>query len=92
MTTEFTNILEPAKMAEDNREPTSERTKQIAKRLKKIREARAIGQRALARQLGISPSLMNHYERGERRIPSDVLAVMAEILECSTDVLMGVSK
>ena len=44
-------------MAEENREPTSERTKQIAKRLKKVRESRAISQRAFARKIGISQTL-----------------------------------
>jgi transcriptional regulator with XRE-family HTH domain len=90
--TETTSLSMARTMAEENREPTSERTKQIAKRLKKTREARGVGQRAFARQLGISPTLMNHYESGERRIPSDVLAEIAEQLECSTDVLMGLSK
>ena len=79
-------------MAEENREPTSERTKQIAKRLKKVRESRAISQRSFARKIGISQTLAVHYERGDRRIPSDVLAEIAELLECSVDELMGLSK
>jgi len=79
-------------MAEENREPTSERMKQIAKRLRTVRESRAISQRQFARQLEVSSALMTKYEKGERRIPSDVLAEMAEILECSVDALMGLTK
>jgi len=79
-------------MAEANREPPSERTRQIAKRLKKVRESRTISQRELARRLDVSSALMAGYENGERRIPSDVLAEIAEILECSVDALMGLTK
>ena len=89
----FSNVPgETPNMAEENREPTSEITKQIAKRLKKVRESRAISQRQFAKQLGLSQTLVNHYERGERRIPSDVLAQIAEMLECSVDSLMGLTK
>ena len=77
---------------EANREPTSERTKHIAKRLKRVRESRAISQRHFAKQVGISQTLMGFYERGERRIPSDLLAEMAEMLECSIDALAGITK
>jgi transcriptional regulator with XRE-family HTH domain len=83
---------EPAEMAEENREPTSQRTKLIAKNLKRVRESRAISQRQFAKQLSVSSTLMNYYERGERRIPSDLLADMAELLECSVDTLMGLTK
>ena len=86
------NFSRIATMAEENREPTSDRTKQIAKRLRKVRESRAISQREFARQMGVSSALMTNYEKGERRIPSDVLAEMAEILECSADDLMGLTK
>jgi len=92
MTTESTISIEPPPMAEENREPTSERTKLIAKNLKKVRESRAISQRQFAKQLSVSPTLMNYYERGERRIPSDLLGDMAEFLECSVDALMGLTK
>jgi len=34
--------------------------------------------------------MMSHYERGERRIPSDLLAEMAQILGVSADVLLGI--
>lgn len=82
----------PTTMAEENREPPSDRTKQIAKRLRRVRESRAMSQREFGRQLGVSPAMMNNYEQGERRVPSDVLAEMAEILECSADELMGLTK
>ena len=89
---DFFVFPESQNVSEENREPTSERAKQIAKRLQRVRESRAISQRQFAKNLGISQTLMGFYERGERRIPSDVLAEMAEMLECSVDVLMGLTK
>ncbi len=36
--------------------------------------------------------MMSHYERGERRIPSDLLAEMAKILNVSADELLGLKR
>ena len=80
-------------MAEENRQPISPQMKQIAKRVFVAREQRHINQRDLAKQLGISQPMMSQYERGERRIPSDLLATIINILGESADtVLFGTSK
>jgi len=79
-------------VADDNRVPTTKRTKQIAKRLSRFRQERAISQRDFCKQLGISQPMMSHYERGERRIPSDLLAEMAKILNVSADELLGLKR
>jgi len=81
-----------AHVADDNRQPTSQRTREIADRLTEIRQRKVISQRDFCDQLGISQPLMSHYERGERRIPSDLLAEMAEILGVSSDVLLGLRR
>ena len=74
---------------DENRQPPSERTRQIAARLAQIRQQKAITQRAFCDALEVSQPMMSHYERGERRIPSDLLAEMAEILGVSADELLG---
>ena len=79
-------------VADDNRIPTSKRTKQIAKRLARLRQERAISQRDFCKKLGISQPMMSHYERGERRIPSDLLAEIAKILSVSADELLGLKR
>ncbi len=79
-------------LAEENRKPTSERTQEIAERLMHVRQKKAINQRDFCARLGISQPMMSHYERGERRIPSDLLAEMAAILGVSSDVLLGLKR
>ena len=76
-------------LADENRQPMSERTLEIAQRLTRIRQQKAISQREFCAKLEVSQPMMSHYERGERRIPSDLLADMAEILGVSTDELIG---
>jgi len=87
-------IHEPASqrdpaLADENRQPMSERTQKIAQRLTRIRQQKAISQREFCAKLEVSQPMMSHYERGERRIPSDLLADMAEILGVTTDELIG---
>lgn len=84
--------FENLKLADDNRIPTSKRTKQIAKRLSRLRQEKAISQRDFCKKLGISQPMMSHYERGERRIPADLLAEMAKILSVSADELLGLKR
>jgi len=92
-TNEPTNNQIFTNMAEENRQPISPQMKQIAKRVFAAREQRLISQRDLAKKLGISQPMMSQYERGERRIPSDLLAAIIEILGMSADaILFGANK
>ena len=80
-------------MAEENRQPITLKMKQIAKRIFIAREQKLISQRNFAKKLDISQPMMSQYERGERRIPSDLLAQMIEILGASADsILFGSTK
>ena len=79
-------------LVDENRLPTSQRTKQIAKKLARIRQEKAMSQRDLCQRLGISQPMMSHYERGERRIPADLLAEIAQILSVSADELLGLKR
>lgn len=86
------HLRRETEVAEENRQPTTKRTKEIARRLTRLRQQKAIGQRDFCERLGISQPMMSHYERGERRIPSDLLVEMAQILGVSADELLGLKK
>jgi len=79
-------------MAEENRQPITEQMRQIAKKVVRARQEKVVSQRDLAARLGISQPMMSHYERGERRIPSDLLAEIVAALGISADTLLGTEK
>ncbi|MFN6303073.1 MAG: helix-turn-helix domain-containing protein [Pirellula sp.] len=81
-----------ATVAEENRQPITEQMRQIAKRVVRARQEKVVSQRDLAERLAISQPMMSHYERGERRIPSDLLADIVAILGVSADTLLGTEK
>lgn len=59
----------------------------------KIREQRkkfGYSQKALARQLDVSPSIVSGYETGERTPSVEVLLSLASLFRCSTDYLLGI--
>ena len=81
-----------ATVAEENRQPITEQMRQIAKRVVRARQEKVISQRDLAIKLDVSQPMMSHYERGERRIPSDLLAEIVATLGVSADTLLGTEK
>lgn len=59
-------------------------------RIKELRIKRGISQENLAKKLGMNRVNISHYERGViTKIPSDVLAKLADIFGVSTDYLLG---
>ncbi len=87
----FTIRSEPT-VSDDNRQPSTRRTKEIAQRISRVRLERAVSQRDMCDKLGISQPMMSHYERGERRIPADLLAQIAELLDVTADELLGLKR
>ena len=61
----------------------------LPERLRKLREQYGLSQRTVAKQLGISPSVVSGYETGERTPSVEVLLAMAYLYRCSTDYLLG---
>lgn len=61
----------------------------LPEKLKKLREQYGFSQRAVAKQLGISPSVVSGYETGERTPSVEVLLAMSYLYRCSTDYLLG---
>ncbi len=56
--------------------------------LREKRLEQNISQKDMADKLQISHSALCMYEKGQRRIPVDVLLKMAQILNCSVDELL----
>lgn len=63
--------------------------KTIGLRIKSKREEIGISQRALADEVGVSPSAINQFEKGEKKPSSSVLAIISKKLGISTDYLLG---
>jgi transcriptional regulator with XRE-family HTH domain len=74
-----------ATMADAGRKFLAELGERIARR----RKEQGLTQVQLAELLGISQQLVAFYERGERRIPVDVLPAAARLLGVSVEELLG---
>ena len=60
-------------------------------RLRELRNAANLSQRATAEKVGVSKISYQRYELGERDIPGDVLKRMAEFFGVSADYIMMTS-
>ena|SRR3569833_32354 len=58
-------------------------------RLRKIREDRGLSQSELARQAGMQPSAIAHFEADRRKPSFDNAKALAQALEISADYLLG---
>ena len=67
----------------------TETSKHIGQRIKKLREEIGISQQDLADRLGILRPTISQMENGERKIFSDELIKLSEILNTSVPYLMG---
>ena len=63
--------------------------KDLPQKLKKLRLTYNLSQKDVAKQLGISPSVVSSYETGERTPSTDVLLSLSYLYNCSTDYLLG---
>lgn len=58
-------------------------------RLKERREQLGLSQAALAERVYITQQMIAAYETGIRKPNLDIFAAIANVLECSTDYLLG---
>lgn len=63
----------------------------IGQKIKQLRSQRNVSQIALAKQLGVSKSVISSYENEIHYPPYDVLLQMARLFGVSTDYLLGAS-
>ena len=59
------------------------------RRIRDLRDDHDLTQRALAEKLGMQQSQYNRYEKGYRDIPTDVLILLADLYNTSTDYILG---
>ncbi len=62
---------------------------QMGQKIKQLRTQRNISQVALAKQLGVSKSVISSYENEIHYPPYDVLLQIARLFGVSTDYLLG---
>jgi transcriptional regulator with XRE-family HTH domain len=67
----------------------TEQIKQIAERIKEIREISGISAETLAGKLGIKPDLYLKYESGKSDIPVGLLFEIAELFNIELSVMLG---
>lgn len=61
----------------------------FASRLRKTRENRELSQSELAREAGMQPSAIAHFEAGRRKPSFDNVRALAKALKVSADYLLG---
>lgn len=65
--------------------------KVIGGRVRKKRTELGLNQKTLAERVGISPSAINQYEKGDKVPSTETLVKLAQELEITTDYLLGAS-
>lgn len=61
-------------------------------RLRQLRERRGLSRRTLSELCGLSKNMIALYERGEADPSTETLCLMADLLEVTTDTLLGRKK
>ena len=61
----------------------------LANRMVALREGVSLSQMKLSRELGISQSAINRYERNQSAVPDNVLLKYAEFFNVSLDYIFG---
>ena len=56
--------------------------------MRKIRKQKGMTMKALGAKVGVSETAIHHYEIGDRDPPIDILVSIADVLECSLDLLV----
>ena len=61
----------------------------ISQRIKKLRLENNLTQKELSDYLGLTPKMISFYELGQRVPPSDIVLILADKFQVSTDYLLG---
>ena len=61
----------------------------LSERLRELRVKIGLSQRAVAKHLDVSPSIISSYETGERTPSVENLLSLSYLYHCSTDYLLG---
>ena len=63
--------------------------KGLPEKLRVLRAKRGLSQRAVAKHLNVSASIISSYETGERTPSTENLLALSYLYYCSTDYLLG---
>lgn len=64
----------------------------IGARVAVLRKERGMTQVELAKRLGIPQPVLSRYERGKARLSAEMVLRIAEVLEVSTDMILGLTR
>lgn len=64
----------------------------VGKNIAKIRKSHGLSQKELSSQIGITQSLLSHYEIGRLSVPVEVVIQIAKTLKTDSNKLLGLSK
>src|SRR6266481_3874940 len=68
---------------------SSRPSERFPERLRAAREKRGLNQGDLAERAGLQPSAISHFETGTRKPSFDNLRLLADMLDVTTDYLLG---
>lgn len=58
-------------------------------RIREIRKERGLTAESVARQIGVTQAAFSNWENGARNPKPDMIVKIAQVLECTTDELLG---
>lgn len=70
---------------------TGDCSNKFSERLKELRLESGLSRQNLANKLNVSVRLLSYWENGERECSFDTLIMLSNILNCTTDYLLGKS-
>ncbi len=83
------NSLMP-RLPQTNKEPVLDSSsKEIGARIATLRKQKGITQKELAEKIGVTRTMVTDYECGRVRLYDEILARLATVLECPTDMILG---
>ena len=62
---------------------------EVSLRLRELRKAKGLSQRAVAKGIHVTPAAVAKWELGYTNPTMDNILAMASLLDCSTDALLG---
>ena len=66
--------------------------REMAARIRELRENRDLKQRHLAEYLNCSQQVYSNYELGQRDIPTDILIKLSAFYNVSVDYILGITE
>ena len=72
--------------------PVAEREESIGARISQLRKDKGMTQKELAERLEVSQPVVSDYENDVIRLPADIVGEIAQILDVTSDELLGLKR